>query len=202
MLFNFAGIPANATITGVELSLVVIRQPTENPTASMFSLSRVLRPWGEGTKTHDGTPDQPISPGIGNGATTGDATWNDRFFGVAPWAIPGGAVGIDFSAGISGEASIGDGGTGDYSFDSQAGMIADVQYWLERPESNFGWILLTEAESTTHSARSFASHEDPYGQGPILNVTFEVVPEPSIIVISALAGCLGLVARLRRKQRS
>src|SRR3954471_17991314 len=34
MLFNLAGIPANATITGVELSLVVIRQPTENPTPS------------------------------------------------------------------------------------------------------------------------------------------------------------------------
>jgi hypothetical protein len=203
MLFNFAGIPANATITSVDLSLVVIRQPTESPTSSAFSLFRVLRPWGEGTKTHDGTPDQPISPGLGNPATAGEATWNERMQGIAPWAAPGGAIGIDFSAGISGEADIGGGGTGDYRFEFQPGMVADVQYWLEHPESNFGWMLLTESESTRHTARSFASHEDPYGQGPLLNVTFEVVPEPSAIVIVGIASIMVCASvRCRRLTRA
>src|SRR4051812_46972698 len=154
--FDVAGsIPANSLITDVQLTLTVIRQPGEFPNDSTFSLHQVLQSWGEGTKTHDGTPDQPISPGLGNPATTGDGTWNDRFFGLSsPWASPGGAPGIDFAGGAS--ADIDMGGTGDYTFTGQPGLISDVQYWVDHPDLNFGWMLMSDSETTRHAARAFA----------------------------------------------
>jgi len=186
LLFDLAGsIPANATITDAQLTLTVIRQPTENPTDSPFSLHQVLTSWGEGTKTHEGTPDQPISPGLGSPATAGDGTWNDRFAGMSlPWAAPGGAPGIDFLAGASGSTDVG--GTGDYVF-GDLGMVSDVQYWLNHPNANFGWMLMSDSEDTRHTARAFASREDLFGQAPSLSITFEPVPEPGVLGIGGIA---------------
>jgi len=178
--------------------LTVIRQPNEFPTDSTFCLHQVLQPWGEGTKTHDGTPELPISPGLGNLATTGDGTWNDRFFGMsAPWASPGGAPGIDFVGGAS--ADIDMGGTGDYTFTGQPGLVSDVQNWVDHPTLNFGWMLMSDSENTRHTARAFASREDLFGQAPILSIEFQPVPEPGVLVLGGIGACLVFLQRRRWK---
>ena len=38
---------------------------------------------------------------------------------------------------------------------------ADVQFWLAHPANNFGWILITDAESVPQSVTHFGSREDP-----------------------------------------
>ena len=46
------------------------------------------------------------------------------------------------------------------TWDSTDEMIADVQGWLDDPETNFGWIVLgNEADSPT--AKRFHSRENP-----------------------------------------
>ncbi|MSU20738.1 MAG: DNRLRE domain-containing protein [Pedosphaera sp.] len=69
--FDFAGkIPANATVTSVELSFRVTKAPPSAVT-STFGLHRVLQDWAEGTKS---------GSKIGAPATAGETTWNARVF--------------------------------------------------------------------------------------------------------------------------
>jgi hypothetical protein len=198
--FDLSRIPAGSTITKASLTLEVIREPAEFSTPSYFAFYRVLRPWGEGTKTHEGTPGLPLSPGQGSPATAGDVTWNDRFYGMSsPWAAPGGAAGIDFSPLISAEVAIAGLYDSPYTLTADPGLQADVQYWIDHPRENFGWMMITEA-ADHNTARSFASREDPLGRGPLLEVDFTPVPEPSfLMLLSTSAAVLFGVARFRRR---
>jgi hypothetical protein len=198
--FDLSGIPAGSIITRTSLTLEVIREPAEFSTPSYFALYRVLRPWGEGTKTHGGTPGLPLDPGQGSPATAGDVTWNDRFYGMSlPWAAPGGAAGIDFSPLISAEIPIAGLYESPYTLTADFGLQADVQYWIDHPQENFGWMMITEA--TDHNtARSFASREDPFGRGPLLQIDYTPVPEPSfLLLLSTSAGLLFGLTRIRRR---
>jgi len=199
--FDFNQIPAGSIITSATLTLQVIREPSENPTPSIFALHRMLRPWGEGTKTPGGTPEFPESPGLGSPATTGDATWNDRFFGMnAPWSAPGGGADVDFLALATTEVFIA--GTFDSPYTvSDSGLAGDVQFWINHPESNFGWMLATESSGTPSTARSFASREDFLQGGPLLEIEFTTVPEPSSVLLLGLTGSIFAVARHRKLLR-
>lgn len=186
-------IPAGSTINNVSLMLDIVRQPAVDLTPATFGLRRTLTSWSEGDKV----PIEEGSPGLGAPATDGDATWNYRSVGGATWATPGGRVAVDFSGTVSSTAFVY--GIGDpVQFESTPELTADVQFWLDNPNSNFGWMLVTETEEVRKSARSFASREDASG-GPILVIDFTPVPEPATI---GLLG-LGLLAFgiLRRRQR-
>ncbi|MDW8308191.1 MAG: DNRLRE domain-containing protein, partial [Verrucomicrobiales bacterium] len=74
--FDVAGhLPAGARIRSASLILEVVGQPAEPFASGRFNLHRLLKPWGEGTKTN--------APGGGAGqgspATAGEATWTHRF---------------------------------------------------------------------------------------------------------------------------
>ena len=195
--FNFSQIPAGSIINAATLTLEVVREPAENSTPSTFALHRVLQPWGEGDKTPGGTPEFPESPGLGSPATAGDATWNERFFGSAPWSAPGGVAGVDFAALITTELPVA--GTFDSPYTvSDSGLIGDVQYWVDHPQANFGWMLLTESSDTPSTARSFGAREDFLERGPVLEIDFTVVPEPSTLAFIGLAAASLLPALLRR----
>jgi len=185
-------IPAGAIINSATLTLDIVRQPASELQPSPFGLHRMLTSWGEGDKI----PEEG-SPGLGSPATDGEATWLYRSLGGQAWAAPGGLAGDDFSTTASSTAFVY--GIGDpVQFESTLDIIADAQHWLNNPQANFGWLLMTETEEVTKSARSFASREDASG-GPILVIDFTPVPEPATI---GLLG-LGLVAFgiLRRRQR-
>src|SRR5262249_30178359 len=82
--FDLSGIPANAAINSVALTIVEVKEPLSSPVASTYALNRALRDWGEGNKTGS----------IGSPATAGEATWTNRFFPNISWGAPGGAAGI------------------------------------------------------------------------------------------------------------
>ena len=153
--FDFSNLPANALILSVALNIEVTRVPGEPPVDSTFGLHRMLRPWGEGTKAATGMD----PPGQGRPATAGEATWLCAFFPTNEWSLPGGATGADFSSAESSFQFIG--GLGPYRFESTPELVADVQDWVDHPESNYGWMLICNDEETIFTARRFASREDP-----------------------------------------
>jgi len=136
----------------------------------------LLVSWGEGTKTGS----------LGLQATTGEATWTSRFFLVPQWGVPGGKAGTDFLATASASSLVG--GLGHYTFDSASNLVADVQFWLDNPGSNFGWILLSQDEPTASTARRFASREGG-ANAPTLVIEYTVgQTQPLLISQMSLLG--------------
>jgi hypothetical protein len=168
--FDLTSIPAGSRIDHVTFSIRVIWDPVDEPASSIFDLHRMLKPWGEGDKLAD------QGPGRGSPATEGEATWMDRFAFVpgAAWETPGGADGNDFVAATSAEQFIVDSSSSPYYF-SAPQLAADVQWWLDHPESNYGWLFKTRDETTPSTARRFASHEDP-SNTPELTIAYSSAP--------------------------
>ncbi len=165
--FDFEGrVPANATITSVELSFRVTKAPPAAVT-STFGLHRVLQDWAEGTKK---------GVQLGAAATAGETTWNARFFPDVHWSTPGAAAPIDFVAKASGSRSIA--GLGNYTFPSTSDLVADVQSWLTNPQSNSGWILISQSEGTPRTARRLGSSESP-STSPSLVIQFNTPAQPT-----------------------
>ena len=181
-----SALPPGAVISAAGLQLEVVRRSKDGYEISVFGLHRVLEPWGEGQ-----TVPTDNGGGLGAPAAPGDATWNNRFaFTPEVWASPGGAPGMDFAEDFSSSTLIYDVGT--YQFESTLGLVRDVQSWLDNPQANFGWMLLTESEDLPFTARRFASREDP-GGGPVLMLEYTVVPEPGAFALTAL-GVVALAA--------
>jgi hypothetical protein len=145
-----AHVPSNAFVTSAALTLNVLQQSITDPQPSVFGLHRVFRPWGEGTNAP--------TRGLGLPAALGDATWLARFAGTADtWATPGGAADPDYAVPFSSSAFVSDPAL--YLFESTADSVADVQFWLDHPESDFGWMLISESEDVAMTAKQFASRE-------------------------------------------
>jgi hypothetical protein len=158
--FNLAGqIPTNVVINSARLRLQIVKQPL-GPQPSSFSLHRVLRDWGEGNKAF---------VTLGEPATAGEATWNNRFQFFASWGTPGGTANVDYSSAASSSSPNSDLGTS--LFDTTLKMVADVQHWLENPSQNFGWMLVSEREATGSTARRFGSREDTLNV-PVLELEY------------------------------
>ena len=116
--------------------------------------------WGEGSSIAD------INEGKGATSATGDATWLHRFWDSSIWITPGG----DFISSASASQSVS--GIGSYTWGSIEPMIADVQLWVDKPDSNFGWILIGN-ESSTKTAKRFDTKENAIVQNhPVLTVTY------------------------------
>jgi hypothetical protein len=174
-----ANIPTGATIDSVQLSLNVSKVPDSS--SQSFSLFRLTTEWGEGSSN------APREEGAGADARTGDATWAHTLFPFEFWSTAGG----DFEPEVSATALIG--GLGAAVWPSTGELVADVQMWLEQPESNFGWILVGD-ESTISSAKRFDSRENPTAAlGPRLKVLFTPAP-PTGACCSTIGDCTDVQA--------
>jgi hypothetical protein len=193
MEFDIAGaLPAGATINSVSLTLEVVGQPVDGDTPSNFGLHRMLVDWGEGTGS--GNP-----PTLGRAALPGEADWTHRFAqSPMTWAAPGGLAGTDFVAAFSGDTFIYGVNFSPYVFGSTATLVSDAQEWLDHPELNFGWMMLTESEGDIFSARRFASREDPF-RAPLLEIDFTPVPEPGLWALGLVAGGAWWCRRMMRQ---
>jgi hypothetical protein len=186
-----SAVPFGATITGATLEL---REATGANGDQPVSLHRLLQNWGEGTSLAGG--------GAGAAATPGDATWLYAFYATAladrtPWATPGGV----FDPVASATTTIVDDFAAPHVFSwSSAGMVADVQQWLDNPSMNFGWAILGN-ESAQRTTKVFnAGEATSPAVSPVLRVTF--VPEPATVVLLGFVALSVLAFRVPRRQRA
>jgi len=158
LLFDVAAaLPPGVIVTRAELRLVVT---PSNPEPIEIGLHRVLAAWGEGTSAAGG--------GSGAPATPGDATWLHTFYDSELWENPGG----DFVAGASAAIQVGDAGA--VSWGSSPAAVADVQAWVDFPDTNHGWLLMGEGEDSPTTSKRFASREaDDPASAPQLLVEYE-----------------------------
>lgn len=187
--FDLGGaVPPGSTILSATLTIEMVRMPAGSRRNSIFDLHRMNVSWGEGTQA-------PVPPqDVGLPARPGEATWNNRFGDSLPWARPGGMPGVDFVAAPSSSSYVSI--LGDpIEFGSTAELVADVQFWVNNPAQNFGWMLSSQEENVAKTARSFASRES--GFGPVLMLEFLPVPEPGLWTLGAVA--LALAAWKRKK---
>lgn len=181
--FDVAGdIPAGATITDVTLQLYMSRTISGSHPAD---LHRLLADWGEGGSNASG------QEGGGASAQAGDATWIHRFYDSEFWDEPGG----DFEAEPSASTAVA--GLGSYTW-SSAGMVADVQDWLDNPETNFGWLLKGN-EATSGTAKRFDSRTSANAsRRPVLVVEYSIPadsPPPAFTAMEWVEEGLSLTFR-------
>jgi hypothetical protein len=167
--FDLSGLPSGAVVTQALLGIEVLVKRDGSAPASVGA-HRLLRDWGEGSKS-----------GLqGAKATAGEATWNARFTGTGSWTEPGGRGGTDFVAKASSVTTVDDLGT--VLFPETSGLLEDVRAWQRDPPLNFGWILVGRNEDVLASARRLGSREHPTA-APTLRLLYslpEVVPFDSV----------------------
>lgn len=189
LAFDLGAIPAGATVESVSLSLFLT--VASSSTAQTVTLSRLTADWGEGSSLASG------NGGGGAAAATGDATWLDSFYSASTptaWTSPGG----DFAATPSASTSV-TVSSAFYTW-SSAGLVADVQAWVNGTASNDGWVLRGN-ESGSGTAKAFASGEaSTPSQQPLLTITYTAVPEPGTLGIG-LAVLVLAAARSRARRR-
>jgi hypothetical protein len=181
--FDLSSVPAGATINSVTLTLNCTRSPSGG-VSSLFDLHRVLEAWGEGNND---------SGGRGTLADANEATWNNRLAPGTPWTTAGGT----FSATVSASRSVS--GAGAYTFSSTAGLVSDVQTWVNNSSGNFGWELISESEGTPTTIRRFGSRTDAVS-APSLLINYTPVPEPGTLALVAVGG-LSLCFVMRQHQK-
>ncbi len=141
--FDLSTIPPGSTITSVSLKMncSAVGLTTQYP----ISLKRFTKSWGEGTSQAFG--------GGGAPSEANDVTWLHRFYGTTQtWTTPGG----EFLATASATRNVG--AMGFYTWTSTAGLVADVQLWVNNPSQNYGWCVVGN-ETVLQSVKRFDSHE-------------------------------------------
>lgn len=170
--FVLAQVPARRPVTQVQLTLVLDRSGLEAGENDVYSLHRLLAPWGEGTAASGDLS----TGGIGLPAESGDATWASAFHGSAPWETPGG----DFATTPSATLEIGrwdairpENNT--YTFASEA-LAEDVRFWLANPANNYGWILIGPEAPARNARRFWSSEAEQAALRPKLMITETSLP--------------------------
>ncbi len=182
--FDLSAIPSGSIVTSASLRLGMNRSVQIGATS--VSLHRMTRLWGEGTSNANG------QEGTGAASTNGDATWIHSSFSGTNWTTAGG----DFINTASATEVLN--ANGNYTWGSNASMVADVQQWVNNSSNNFGWILLgDESNANLATALRFLSRTGTESatnfNRPQLTVEFSAVPEPtSGLLVVASAGLFGL----------
>ncbi|HPO13590.1 MAG TPA: proprotein convertase P-domain-containing protein, partial [Candidatus Hydrogenedentes bacterium] len=150
--FDVASIlPADAHIVDAQLKLY--HEYLNSESNASLTITKIARSWGEGASDAEG------DEAAGTTALTDDVTWRHRFSGGEWWSMIGG----DVQGTTTAQAAIG--GEGSWTIaslpgGSRAQIIADVQSWLDQPDSNNGWMLKSD-ESTITGVKRLASREHP-----------------------------------------
>jgi len=150
MHFDIAGqIPAGSRILSVQFDAFVAQSTAFLSIPTM--MHRVTQDWNEGSVV------APGAGGMGGTSTAGETTWLHTNYPNATWTNPGG----DFDPTPSFTYDMA--AIGPTSAEVNAGMVADVQDWLDNPAGNFGWLMKTD-ENVPTTARRLYSRE--FGANP------------------------------------
>lgn len=160
-----AVVPAGASIVSAQLTIEA--QQSQYASTLNLGVHRVLQAWGEGGSV------APSGGGFGTAAQAGDATWLHSMFPTTFWTNPGG----DFAPASfvlptppNGIASSVPGPE----------TVGDVQFWLDNPAQNFGWLLLSNESLTAPTARRFTSSEASAGTRPTLTVNYLLASQSGV----------------------
>jgi hypothetical protein len=169
IMFALPGaLQGQVTVSRVTLTLVTQGTGTGDlnpPTAATESLQAVTVAWSEGAGFGSGMTANTVGQACG---TTG-ATWDQpNCIGGSPWT--GGSVSATVSGTASVPAALDTAVTWDSATDGNAGMVADVQAWIDSPDTNQGWRISSSTEGMSAQAQRFYSREGA-GHGPSLSVT-------------------------------
>ncbi len=177
--FDLAGaVPPQSRITGVVLAVDITKVPGDNPdNATFYDVHRMLQSWGEGSKTNAVSPPSQGN-GLGTPASLGEANWYYRFASNRTWTTPGGKAGSDYATNVSASQFISTPSQAPFYFDSTTQIVSDVQFWLDHPQSNFGWMIKAHDETEGWTARRFMAREDPINIYPALFLDY--IPPPQI----------------------
>ena len=158
LYFDVAGnLPAGAVILSATLEINVAQSIAFLPTDT--TAHRVQQDWGEGASNSNGMG----GGGGGAASATDDATWVHAKFASVLWNNVGG----DFDPTPSFTIPLP--GLGQFKSAPLSGIAADVQFWLDNPASNFGWLLKMD-ETLPALARRILSREGAFP--PTLEVTY------------------------------
>jgi hypothetical protein len=157
-----SAIPPGSTILTTTLRLTLVRIPNAPPVPQLVALHRVTQNWGEGTSAGSGQ---------GAAASPGDATWLHTFYSSTLWSAAGG----DFVITASQAITVGYTPNEVYTWTTTPRMAADVQGWVNAPNTNYGWLLLGD-ELTAYTARGFGSREAITDTRPVLIVQYTLPP--------------------------
>jgi FtsP/CotA-like multicopper oxidase with cupredoxin domain len=181
------GIPANATITSVALTMQNYTD-SHNTLGGTIELHRMLAAWGEGSSNSNTCWGKGIAP------TLNDATWFHRKYdpsapggGSNQWT-QGGAEG-DYVASVSVSAQVNPNQTAVWSQnvnDANHGMVTDLQNWVNGTWSNYGWLVKGN-EANPKTTRRFYSRES--GLGPTLQVTYTTPDGAAVGSCCLPSGC-------------
>lgn len=160
--FDLAGaLPPGAVVSAAALTL---RTTQGGAAANNVSLYRALKNWGEGTSDASG------DESAGAPATTSDATWKHTLYPSSFWTNLGGDYVPTPSATtlVAFEAF--------YNW-SSAGMVSDLQHWIDHPSEDFGWVIAGVETGGVPTIKRFASrqHTQPLYR-PELEITYSVPP--------------------------
>ena len=174
--FNLSGIPAGATITAVTLKITCSKAASGS---GGLAVHKMTHNWGEGGSDAGG------EEGGGAPAQENDATWTVPFFNkTGTWGSTGGDFVSTPSATVAAVSS------GNKLEIASAGLLQDVQDWVNNSPGNFGWALLG-SENTERSSRRYNSRhnaQDPpvlsvtyTGTLPVHLISFRAIPEKNAI---------------------
>ncbi|HEY7374896.1 MAG TPA: DNRLRE domain-containing protein [Polyangia bacterium] len=155
------------TVSAVTMTMVTrgLGMTDSNPpTAATAALRATAVAWSEGTGFGDGQAANTVGQACG---ATG-ATWNQpNCTGGTAWS--GGTPTAAASASAAVPAALEAAVVWDSATAGNAGMIADVQSWIDTPAGNQGWLITSSTEGAT-GAQRFYAHEGS-DKGPSLVVT-------------------------------
>lgn len=144
---DLSSLPAGTVVRGVDLEMTV-DMTGGNFGDIEYGLYSVSKEWGEGDAFQEGD-----TGGQGTEAADGDATWTSNHHNVEMWDMAGG----DFAENPSALALAGQ--VDDLVIWGSQDMVDDVQAWIDNPQANFGWIIVSSIEATSQRVKRFYSSE-------------------------------------------
>ena len=153
----FTNIPAGSVINSATLTLNVSASAPGAGIQPIY-LHKLNADWGEGTSFTSST-------GVGAPATTNDATWLHSLFPATNWTNAGG----DFVAIPSAVTNVNS--PASYSW-SSAGMVSDIQTWLNTPVNNYGWLIKGDETASGQSKRMDSRENSTTANQPVLTVDY------------------------------
>lgn len=170
-------LPPGAELIHAEFSMHQTKAAPNSPPAVM-GLHRVLQSWGEGASNAVGPEGQ------GNFAESGDATWHHRLYPDELWTTPGG----EYEPNMSAETTVGR-VLQRFTWTCTQAMLADLRFWRDHPESNFGWVVVG-GEDAGFSAHKFSSRENnTQTNRPTLIIVFSAVEDVFSVSFEGLPEC-------------